>query len=557
MTELLRTAAAARKVRDEAEQTVVTALLDQLGDGWYVIPQVAFDGKRNSDGTRSEYEIDVVLAHRDHGFGIVETKGYASLVVSAGRFMHHGREVDKQPGDQLRRNRHALANLLARAAGREQPLQIDGLVAFPNLAELNGDLPLDLSRDRIVLSGALDADTFGLADAVEDVLFNRWNVPLDETEFQQCLLALCPDATFVTDRGARARRARNRLREVCDDRTAALEELDVNRRIMITGGAGSGKTRLALRWVQRALNRGERVLLVSYNDPLGEELAGYFGDRERLTVGPFLRVVRDLPGIPPLDEPPGAGDTWWNRELPDHIAAHLDASATRFDTIVVDEAQDFAQHWTAVIERLLAGPKGKLFLLADSRQDLYGRGFHMPEVDDGWVRCALTVNTRNSRPIAQLLRRRFSGASGGHRLPDSDAIRTFAVHDLDAATAVVAAELQRLDDAGVEPHDILVATIASSMRDHLRHHLGLVAWEGRGDAVVCENVHRAKGTEYDEVILVDAADTTTLRQERHDQLLYVGVSRAVFGLTVVAGDATLERLGLQGAVPSGPVGSGT
>jgi len=40
-------------------------------------------------------------------------------------------------------------------------------------------------------------------------------------------------------------------------------------------------------------------------------------------------------------------------------------------------------------------------------------------------------------------------------------------------------------------------------------------------------------------------------------LLYVGVSRAVFGLTVVAGDATLARLGLQGTVPSGPVGSGS
>jgi len=516
MTELLRTAAAARKVRNEAEQAVVAALLDQLGDGWYVIPQVAFDGERHYDGTRAEYEIDVVLAHRDHGFGIVETKGYTSLVVSAGRFMHHGREVDKQPGDQLRRNRHALADLLARAAGLAHPPRIDGLVAFPHLRELHGDLPLDLSADRIVLSGALETDSFGLADAVEQILVNRWKVHLTETEFQQCLLALCPDATFVTDRSARARRARNRLREVCDDRTAALEELDVNRRIAITGGAGSGKTRLALRWVQRALNRGERVLLVSYNDPLGEELAGYFGERDRLTVGPFLRVVRDLPGIPPLDQPPDAGDTWWNRELPGHIAAHLDACAVRFDTIVVDEAQDFAPEWTAVIEGLLAGPQGRLFLLADSRQDLYGRGFHTPGTDDGWVRCALTVNTRNSRPIAQLLRRRFSGAAGGHRLPDSDAIRAFTAPDLATATEVVAAELGRLEAAGVEPQDILVATVASSVRDHLRDQLGLVAWEGRGTAVVCENVHRAKGTEYDEVILVDTDGTAPARQERHD-----------------------------------------
>lgn len=545
MTELLRTAAAARKVRDEAEHAVVTALLDQLGDGWYVIPQVAFNLGRE------EFEIDVVLGHRRHGFGIVETKGYESLRISAGRFVRHGRELDRQPGTQLRRNSHGLGDLIAEVSGREHAPPIAGLLALPNLAELHGDLPLDLRRDQIVLADALDPDSFGLADAVERQFVNRWNVPLDDAEFDRCLLTLCPDAVFVTDRTARARRARNRLREVCDDRTAALEELDANRRIMITGGAGSGKTRLALRWVQRALNRDERVLLVSYNDPLGEELADYFGERDRLTVGPFLRVVRDLPGIPPIAEPPGAGDVFWNRDLPDHIAAHLDTCETRFDTIVVDEAQDFAPEWTAVIERLLTGAEGRLFLLADSRQDLYGRGFNVPPMTDGWVRCALTVNTRNSRPVAQVLRRRFSGAAGGHRLPESEAIRAFAVDDLTTASEVVAAELHRLDIAGVEPKDILVATLSSGVRDHLRRHLGLVAWEGRGTAAVCENVHRAKGTEYDEVILVDVGDAAPARQDRHDRLLYVGVSRAVFGLTVVANRSTIARLG----VDSRPVGA--
>ena len=99
--------------------------------------------------------------------------------------------------------------------------------------------------------------------------------------------------------------------------------------------------------------------------------------------------------------------------------------------------------------------------------------------------------------------------AGGNRLPESDAIRAFAADDLATATAVVDAELRRLDAAGVEPHDILVATVASTVRDALRDALGLVAWEQRGTAVVCENVHRAKGTEYDEVILVDVASDAT------------------------------------------------
>ena len=59
---------------------------------------------------------------------------------------------------------------------------------------------------------------------------------------------------------------------------------------LILAGAGSGKTRLALRWVQRALNRGDRVLLVSYNDPLGDQLAGVRADDAAEPPG-LARVV--------------------------------------------------------------------------------------------------------------------------------------------------------------------------------------------------------------------------------------------------------------------------
>jgi hypothetical protein len=64
-----------------------------------------------------------------------------------------------------------------------------------------------------------------------------------------------------------------------------------------------------------------------------------------------------------------------------------------------------------------------------------------------------------------------------------------------------------------------------------------VRWEQRGSGVLCENVHRAKGLESDSVILVanEAVD---------DALLYVGVSRAVSELVVVAPSVVGHRLGL-------------
>jgi DNA helicase IV len=67
-----------------------------------------------------------------------------------------------------------------------------------------------------------------------------------------------------------------------------------------------------------------------------------------------------------------------------------------------------------------------------------------------------------------------------------------------------------------------------------------VPWEGgQSTTVICENVHRVKGLEFDYVILAaSAADTVS------DALLYVGASRAIAGLTLIGPKAIAARLGL-------------
>ena len=88
----------------------------------------------------------------------------------------------------------------------------------------------------------------------------------------------------------------------------------------------------------------------------------------------------------------------------------------------------------------------------------------------------------------------------------------------------------------------MVLTTTSAVRDELRDRLGLVAWEERsGGRVACETVHRAKGLEADSVILATAAS------EVDDQLLYIGVSRAILELVVVGPAPVAQRLGLDRA----------
>ena len=96
---------------------------------------------------------------------------------------------------------------------------------------------------------------------------------------------------------------RLRLDELSERQVKAVETLDMNRRVMVAGGAGTGKTRLAAAWARRVRDRGERALLTCYNDPLGWDLQ----IRDELlgvtTVGSFHQMAFDLLGMAALEIP--------------------------------------------------------------------------------------------------------------------------------------------------------------------------------------------------------------------------------------------------------------
>ena len=249
-----------------------------------------------------------------------------------------------------------------------------------------------------------------------------------------------------------------------------------------------------------------------------------------------------LPGMPELDVPDDADKQWWDIVAVGHLHAHWHEVTARYDTIVVDEAQDFSPAWLTQLSTMLdpAGPR-RVLLVADEAQLLYARGFTMPAMDDGWSRCELVSNCRNSFHIADLLHRRLGGPAapvGG--TAETLGVDFVAANSLDEVAELVGEEIDRIVDMeGHAPTRVLVATFSSEVRDRLREELALVPWEaGAPTTIVCENVHRMKGLEFDYVVLASTTSTVS------DMLLYVGVSRAVNGLTVIGPSALGDRLGL-------------
>jgi hypothetical protein len=162
-------------------------------------------------------------------------------------------------------------------------------------------------------------------------------------------------------------------------------------RLRVVGTAGSGKTQLALAAYRDAVRCGRRPLLVCYNRPLADHLSAIApAGGEVATYHQLCERVLRGQGIEPDFGRPDAF-----ARLEAEFAAAQPGPQWRFDTLIVDEGQDFTAGWRDSLLRLLA-PGGRAWWLEDPMQNLYGRE---PVPLPGWVALRSDTNYRSPRDI--------------------------------------------------------------------------------------------------------------------------------------------------------------
>ena len=525
-------------IANAEERMVVDILQRRLSDEWFIVPNFLFKNEQH------DAETDIVLLHHRYGVGIIEVKG-GEISLTNGNWSG----TTSDPEAQLRKNAYALQRILATET-QERYLQVFSAICLPNVTSIKGRRPSGLSDAQLIIAPQLD-DTVNTIVTMFSTPYCA--APLAPDTLQTIIDYLVPTAEFVYEPDGVSQYIRRELDVICDTQVDALACLDVHARVFIAGRAGTGKTYLATTWARAGLfaEEGEgpkRVLLTCYNDPLAQRLQAQFAsmladdeddDAPVLVVGAFLRTVVTLEGMPPITI--REGDTaFWTEELPAHIMKHWDKITQRFDRIIVDEAQDFSPAWIGLLESLL-DPKGdgKFFLLADMHQEVMSRGFSVPSIAAGWVHGELRRNVRNSRDIARMARRFLDGSVASPGLPTSEEILGVVADDAPALSAGVLYCLGRLRDVDVHPRDVLVVASDGSTRDALRADLHLSRVD-EPDRVTpaCETALRAKGLEFAAVIVAVGPDGI------RDNDLYVGVTRAVNRLYVVAPSDVVARLQL-------------
>jgi len=521
-------------MKNDDEARVVEALVEQMSDGWLIFPNVRYRNHR-------DHEIDVVLLHEVDGIVVLEVKGH-KVRLNGGIWYGDSGPLKPQPFTQAKDNAYKLRKLLEQKdKNLFEGLPVRYGVIFPNTISFTGDLPADIRREQLLLASDLHDIKFAVDELIR---VTGRGMKMQRDHMEAVIDFLCPNADFTWDPEARIRMHHQRMEALCASQVRALERLDANRRVIVTGGAGSGKTRLALAWARRALiGRSERVLVTCFNEPLADQINGHLDGYENVVVGAFLSIARTFEGMPHLDEPPDMtseeASTFWNETVIGHLHLNWPKITEKFDTIIIDEAQDFSPAWIAQLESLLdeEGPR-RLMMVADSGQEIFSRGFRMPKTEDGWTLCELVNNCRNSHQIARLLRTLLGGAPSPEIGPETIGISFDDATNEDVISVVKSILVRQPDDgsgllAPLGSTAVIVPSI--KLRDTLRDELDLGSWDERDSKIVCETERRLKGTEFDTVILVDPD------YRMDDRALYIGISRAINQLFVVGS----HELGLR------------
>jgi superfamily I DNA and RNA helicase len=324
----------------------------------------------------------------------------------------------------------------------------------------------------------------------------------------------------------------------------------------ICGGAGTGKTLLALERARELASGGLKTLLVCYNRPLADYLKEAAVGLENLHAMTFhqlcewrISVARGEVYKDSLAEAKSAypaGDLF-KVQLPFAFALAVEATKFRYDAIIVDEAQDFAAEFWLGLDMLLANSTDSwLYVFVDHNQAIYF-GSPMPPIDD--VPFVLTANCRNTRVIHEVAYQYYSGPETDAPTIDGAKIETISSSSEAKSTALIHQIVSKLiSEEGISPSDIAVLVVKGptqafyhaleACRLPRQASWGIQRHRMRGHVVV-DTVSRFKGLEAAVVILCgfDAADALG-----DCELLYVGLSRAKSRIYLVGSAASIEAI---------------
>lgn len=526
-----------------SEHAVWTTLRDGLGDDDVLIANL-----RLTDETK-DHEADLVVLVPDVGAVVVEVKGGSVWHDDARWWIRRaGLPTAIDPVQQVLTTKYAIRDYVGqdgRWSGRRHTAWAHA-VATPYSDFDAGfslpDCPRWMLHDR--------SDQAALADRLREnaVRAQHGKVPPSHDDVELIAEILTGRLSTSFDVNAESNERAATANRLTQEQSTILGVTRLLRRVEVRGGAGSGKTVLALQQAKQLTKgrngrRPQRVALLCYSLGLAEhlkrEVAGWSRKERPAFVGTFHEFGTQW-GAPDGDR---TDSDFWERRLPSLMSELADGlpDGRKYDAVIVDEAQDFADDWwQPVLKSLVDEDEGGLFIYSDENQRIFAR-FGRPPVQ--LVPLVLDHNLRNTRQIHETfgpLAPSRMYARGG----DGPSVR-FIPTVADEAIAAADDAVDALIDEGWKPGNICLLTTGRRHpiqveRTDFHDQAGYWDTYFDEDDVFYGHVLGCKGLERRAVVL---CVNESGAKERSRERLYVGMSRATDELVVVGDPEVIRAMG--------------
>lgn len=450
----------------------------------------------------------------------------------------------KPVGDQIRRNLDGVREKFKAAQHYQADLRLDYLIYCPDhrIANLNA-ASLDASR-------IVDAESRGrLAERVAALL--EPGLPCAHAERVHQFFRQTFD--LVPDIHAHVSSQERNFTRLSTELVHLLQGLEMQPfRLRVNGTAGAGKTLVARQFFDQAVSRSRRPLFVCYNRPLAEKFRAGIGECGMVATfhGLCSKFLAERGHRFDWDEMK-RDSTFWSRATERVIGERI-PEEWQFDTLIVDEGQDFEPEWIEIL-RLFLQEDQEILWLEDQDQNLRDQP---PVALDGFVGYRARRNYRSPESIARFIHRtlpfKFEGAND---LPGLG-VGVTAYSKATDQPAAVASIVNGLLAQRFRYDDIVILTLRGSAESIFSSRERAGAYTLRrftqsydlfGNQLMTpgkllfESVRRFKGQQAPAIVLVDI-DPTPEKEEAFKRLLYSGMTRATVRLELlVQADNRMNR----------------
>ena len=526
--------------RRKAEIRVYNKMRDVLDDDFTVFysrPWLGID----EHGEERDGECDFLVAHPDYGMLAIEVKGgLISYDPHVERWLSKDRDGFshriKNPITQAKSAKHEILRRLHESP--RYPYRrihaAHGLV-FPDGSAPPGELGADIP-ERIMCDSKKFHRHFRdwIAERLSEAQLPETCEPLGRDGILALERFLAKPFTLKFRIGAALAEANEVFRILEPTQFHILDTITDIPRALIRGGAGTGKTLIAMEEAIRSAKRGERTLLTCHSRPLAENLRRKLKDIENLMVAGFHSLCKDMANQAEISmSDSDSNNHFFDVALPNALINAMEKKdSLMWDTVVVDEGQDFHSDWWLAIDACVK-EEGKLRVLMDSNQKIYDK----PEVsvlEIDTVSLRLSRNLRNTKKIHKVSMVHYSGHEIVADGPEGREVDWIEAESKDKISVAHKRLQKTIFDQEVAPGEIAIlcddSSIVEKFLDSARGttlsftNAEVMALED----VMVDTVARFKGLERPVVIYI-----TGDNKEPRRELAYVAFSRARAYLCVI------------------------